>query len=100
MTTLSFFGSILLSINLNNPFIKVLLPLAGIAVVVLLCKYKYHYSLTNDLKLRTPPLNLLLIWVVIEVVWMATTDYLLNWRGKFDFTPWIHQPLYVSVLRV
>ena len=96
-----FFHSLpLLDINLSNPFIKVLLPLAGIVIVFLLCKYKYHFSLTDDLQLRKPPMDQLFVWVAIALAWMLTTDYFMNWRGAFDFNPWLNQPLYVSVLRV
>ena len=87
-------------IDLNNPFVKALLPFIGIVAIVLLCKYKYHYSVASNLKLCEPPLQQLLFWLMMDMIWMLGTDYLLNWRGPWNLAPWMAQPLYVSILRV
>lgn len=101
MSTLCFvFSYLFLDINLNNPFIKVLLPLFGIVALLLLCKKRLHYSLTNDLQLKKPPLLQLLMWLTLYLSWMLITDYFMNWRGAWDFGPWHAQPMHVSILRV
>ena len=83
-----------------HTLIKILLPLAAIIAVVLLARYKFHYSLKEDLQLRAPRFTPLIIWVSIAIAWMLVTDWLMNWRGPWDFTAWKEQPLLVSVLRV
>jgi membrane protease YdiL (CAAX protease family) len=101
MTRNPFANSLLiLQVNTHNPIVKVLLPLAGIIVVLLLARHKYHYSNAKDLKLRSPQTTHLLFWVCAALIWMLGTDYFMNWRGKFNLAPWSAQPLYVSVLRV
>lgn len=90
----------LLDINLNNPFVKVLLPLIGIVVVLLVCKKRLHYSLQSDLLLKKTRLQQLLLWIAIDMAWMTGTNYFISWRGPWDFTSWAAQPLYVSILRV
>ena len=85
---------------MHNPFIKVLLPLAAIIIVILLTKYKFHYSFKEDLQIRPPLFFPMVLWILISIAWMMVTDYLFNWRGPWDFTTWKAQPLYVSAIRV
>lgn len=50
--------------------------------------------------LAAPPVRSVLFWVALDVACMLGTDYLIGWRGKWDFTAWKAQPFYVSALRV
>jgi membrane protease YdiL (CAAX protease family) len=87
-------------IDLKNPFIKCVLPLAAIAIILLLSKYKYKISYKEDLGLTQPPLSSVLWWMLTAIGWMLVTDYFMNWRETFDFTIWKQQPLHVSALRI
>src|SRR5690349_8559454 len=100
MSTLSANPFNLLQVNLHNPFVKVLLPLVGLIVVLLLARFKYHFSYREDLQCKRPRVADLLLWVSAALLWMLGTDYFMNWRGSFDFKPWFDQPLHVSILRV
>lgn len=86
-------------LTLSNPAAKVLLPLAAIAVTLVLSRVR-GLSLTQDLALVRPPLRPLLLWLVLALGWMLLTDFVLPWRGPFNFTPWQAQPLWVSLARV
>jgi membrane protease YdiL (CAAX protease family) len=83
-----------------SSLVKVVLPLAAIAVVWLLAKYKYKFSLKEDLQLRVPVLGSLVVWTLIAIGWMLLTDWLIGWRGPWDFTPWKAQSVSVSIIRV
>jgi membrane protease YdiL (CAAX protease family) len=85
---------------IHNPFIKVLLPVLAILAVWLLSKYRHHISLKQDLKIRRPAFNQLVLWLAVYIIWMLTTNYFMDWRGPWDFSPWQQQPLYVSIMRV
>lgn len=93
-------NTILFALDLSNPFIKLLLPSVGIAAIILLCKSKLKLSLQHDLMLVAPPLKGLMLWVIIGLGWMLATDFIMNWRGTFDFTIWREQPWYASALRI
>lgn len=86
-------------LSLSNPVAKVLLPVVAIAVTLVLSKVR-GLSLTQDLALVRPSLRPLLLWLALTLAWILLTDYLLPWRGPFDFTPWQAQPLWVSLARV
>ena len=90
----------LAALAFDSPFIKFLVPAIGIAVIVLLCKTKWRLSLEHDLMLVAPRPMPLFAWVFIGITWMLVTDYIVDWRGEFDFAPWRAQPLYVSALRI
>lgn len=90
----------LFTIDIDNPFIKLLLPLLAIAFIVILCRFKWKISLKHNLMLVPPRVKDVIIWSAANIAWMLSTDYFINWRGQFDFTVWQVQPLYVSVLRV
>jgi membrane protease YdiL (CAAX protease family) len=85
---------------ITTPLLKILLPLAAIFIVILLCKYKFHYSLREDLQLRPPAAGALVIWVGMSLAWMLITDALVGWRGPWDFTVWKAQPIYITIIRV
>ncbi|UOQ68768.1 CPBP family intramembrane glutamic endopeptidase [Hymenobacter volaticus] len=86
-------------LTLSNPAAKVLLPLAAIAVTLVLSRVR-GLSPTQDLALVRPPLRPLLLWLILALSWMLLTDFLLPWRGPFNFIPWQAQPLWVSLARV
>lgn len=83
-----------------SSLLKVLMPLAAIAVIYLLAKYKYHYSAREDLLLRRPRLLPAISWIAIAISWMLLSDWLVSWRGPWDFAPWKAQTFTVSALRV
>ena len=86
--------------DITNPILKVGLPLASIAAVLLISKFKLKLSLKRDLNLYFPKIKLLLRWSGLSVVWMLGTNHFMNWRGAWDFVIWHNQPLYVSILRI
>jgi len=100
MSSFCFVSSVFLNIDLKNPFVKVLLPILAITAVLLISKKRFGLSYTQDLYLRRPPIDQLLLWLAIDMIWMLSTNYFVGWRGPWNFTPWIAQPLYVSILRV
>jgi membrane protease YdiL (CAAX protease family) len=86
--------------SLNNPFLKVLLPLSAICVILALAKYKWRLNFQSELFFKAPELKQLLFWTILSTCWMLLTNYLIGWRGEWNFTSWYSQPFYVSVLRV
>src|SRR4051812_8748557 len=86
--------------SLSNPFLKFLLPLSAICVILLLARYKWRLSFQNDLFFKAPELKQLLFWTMLSTCWMLLTNYLIGWRGAWNFTSWYSQPFYVSALRV
>ena len=78
---------------------KVLLPLAAIALTLVLSRVR-GLSPTQDFALVRPPLRPLLWWLALTLGWLLLTDTLLPWRGAFDFAPWQAQPLWISLARV
>ena len=84
---------------LHDPLAKVLVPLAGILVVVGVCRFR-QISLAKDLRLVRPHLGRVLAWVALSLLWMLATNAALHWRGSWDFRPWQSQPLWVSAARV
>jgi membrane protease YdiL (CAAX protease family) len=86
--------------SLSNPFIKVLLPIFAICIIVVLAKYKLRLSLQDDLFFSAPKLSQLLFWTILSASWMLLTNYLLGWRGEWNFSSWYNQLFYISVLRV
>jgi membrane protease YdiL (CAAX protease family) len=78
--------------------IKVLLPIAAITIVLVVSKVR---GISHErIGLRRPPLLPALGWFAIYVAWMLTTNYFMNWRGPWDFAPWVKQGPLVSVMRV
>ncbi|OUJ70417.1 CPBP family intramembrane glutamic endopeptidase [Hymenobacter crusticola] len=82
-----------------NPALKVLLPAVVITATLLISRAR-HLSFATDLGLVRPPTKPLVGWVLLALGWMLATDYVLHWRGAFDFSPWQAQPLWVSLARV
>lgn len=76
------------------------MPLAAITAVFLLSKYKYHYTAKEDLLVRRPKLLSAISWIAIAILWMLLSDWLISWRGPWDFTPWKAQTFTVSAARV
>jgi len=87
-------------LNLHNPFAKVIVPVAVIALVWLLCRYRSHISMQKELRVVRPPLMQCFAWLTISLLWQFGTDYIMNWRGPWDFAPWLAQSWYISVCRV
>jgi membrane protease YdiL (CAAX protease family) len=94
-------STILLSAtSVDNPLLKVALPLLGIGFVWFLSTRRLHLSLQTDLGLVAPASRHVLLWLSLALLWMLSSDYVLHWRGPWDFGPWQAQPLWVSVARV
>ena len=79
-----------------SPFLKLLIPLAGIAFI--LWRFRHRDSLASAL--HFPLARAALPWVLLYLAWMFGTDAVMNWRGGFDFTPWQQAPLLNSAVRV
>ncbi|WP_375437708.1 lysostaphin resistance A-like protein [uncultured Hymenobacter sp.] len=86
-------------LSAGNPAAKVLLPLAAVALILVISRVR-NLSLTQDLGFVRPPLRSLLLWLTLTLAWMLLTDYVLPWRGPFNFGSWQAQPLWVSLARV
>lgn len=82
-----------------NPALKVLVPVVVVTATLLISRAR-HVSFATDLGLVRPPVWPLLGWLLLALGWMLATDYVLHWRGTFDFRPWQAQPLWVSIARV
>ena len=78
---------------------KVVLPIVGIAVVLVVSRMR-GLSLRDGIGLKAPPRGGTALWVVIYAAYMLVTDRLMGWRGPWDFTVWREQPLVVDGLRV
>jgi membrane protease YdiL (CAAX protease family) len=85
--------------QLEKTLLKVLIPLAGIAIVFLVARMR-RLSLRDDIGLKTPPLGESAVWVLVYAAWMLGTNYVMYWRGPWDFSVWQKSPLLIDVLRV
>ena len=47
-----------------------------------------------------PSLSLSLLFVAVYLGWMLASNAVLNWRGAWNWQPWLDAPLLASVLRV
>ena len=81
-----------------NPLVKVLVPLTAIIVILVRCERRP--ALKPILGLATPQAAPLLMWVCISIAYMLGTDWMMHWRGPWDWTPWQQSPLTHSILRV
>jgi membrane protease YdiL (CAAX protease family) len=94
-------GAVALNVfTLSNPLLKVLLPLVGIGAVWLVSTRRFHLNMRDDLRLVAPAPGPTLLWLALALAWMLGTDYLMNWRGPWNFGPWQVQAGWVSVARV
>ena len=85
--------------HLGKTALKVLIPLAGIAIVFLVARRR-KLSPRDDIGLQPAPIGTGALWVVAGVVWMLGTNYFMNWRGAWDFTVWQQAPWYIDALRI
>ncbi|QIL01526.1 CPBP family intramembrane metalloprotease [Sphingomonas sinipercae] len=83
--------------NLAIPAIyKFLIPAVGCLIIFL--RFGKRDILAPAL--FWPPARQVALWCALALAWMLGTDFLVNWRGPFDFAPWQAQPLMDSVFRV
>ena len=54
----------------------------------------------TELGFVRPPLLPSLLILAVYLAWMLGTDAAINWRGPWDFGPWLAAPLLASILRV
>lgn len=85
--------------QLQTTLLKVLLPLVVIGAVFVAARRR-HLTPHADLALARPPVGQTVLWIVIYATWMLITNRIVGWRGPWDFTPWMRDPLLVDVLRV
>lgn len=85
--------------HLGTALVKVMSPLFAIAMVI--CVYRVRkLSLADGLGLRRPPLLPTMFWMLLYLVVMLGSNYLMFWRGPWDFTPWRQDPWLIDILRV
>lgn len=83
---------------LGPTLFKDLIPVAGISSAILVARAS-HLSLRDDVGLRAPPLAEGFLWIFIFTAWMLGTNYLMSWRGPWDYTVWRNAPFLVAALR-
>jgi len=84
---------------LTSSLLKAVIPAAVIAALPFVAGRR-NLSMRDDVGLVRPPLLGSVMWLVLYIIWMLTTDILTDWRGPWDFPPWRNQTLTVSILRV
>ena len=72
----------------------------GLGAIWYISTVRLKLSARDDLQLVKPAGLRLVGWIGIWLVWMMGTDWLMNWRGPWDFSPWASQPLWLSIVRV
>jgi hypothetical protein len=72
--------------------------IAAFAIVLLLVRTRT--SPREELGFVRPPLLPAFVILVVYLGWMLGTDALMDWRGPWDFRPWLAAPLLASILRV
>lgn len=72
--------------------------LSGAAIGIVLFRTK-HLS-RQQLGLVRPPIAMSLLLVTVYVAWMLGSDAAIQWRGRWDWRPWIEAPLAASAMRV
>jgi hypothetical protein len=81
---------------LSLPIAKFLLP-TSVAIFLL---WRFRKSSLLAPALIWPPASVVGLWTFVYLTWMLVTNALIDWRGPFDFAPWLAAPLLNSVLRV
>jgi len=76
--------------------LKLALPVAG--SIFLLVKFGRKEFLAQAL--RWPTLTAALGFLALYLGWMLATDFVVGWRGPWDFQPWRDAPIASSVLRL
>jgi len=84
---------------LTSSLLKAIVPAAVIAALPFVAGRR-NLSMRDDIGLVRSPLLGSVMWLVLYMICMLTTDILIDWRGPWDFTPWRNQTIAVSVLRV
>jgi membrane protease YdiL (CAAX protease family) len=84
---------------LASSLLKTVIPLAVIAALPFVAGRR-NLSMRDDIGLKPPPLLGSAMWIALYMIWMFTTDILMDWRGPWDFTPWRDQTLLVTILRI
>lgn len=79
-------------------FLKVFL--ASAAIVAALVVAKMRGISRERVGLVRPPVVGTVVWLAIYIAYFLTTNYFMQWRGPWDFAPWVKQGVLVSVLRV
>ena len=85
--------------QLGRTLLKAAIPLVAIAVGYVTVRIR-KLSLRHDIGLQAPPLGEGAAWVLVYAAWMLGTNYLMNWRGPWDFTVWQESPLLIDAIRV
>lgn len=80
------------------PVVKVLMPLAVIGLLLLrFCRSPHRNSIFGW---KVPRPGLVAIWVAVTAAYMLGTDWLINWRGPWDWTVWQHASWSADLFRV
>jgi len=85
--------------QLARTLLKAAIPLVAIAVVFLAARMR-RLSLRDDIGLKAPPLGESAVWLLVYAAWMLGTNYVMFWRGPWDFTVWQKSPLIIDAIRV
>jgi len=76
--------------------LKLAVPALG--SVVILARFRSSPLLAKTL--RFPKASAGAVWISLYLGWMLATDFVIDWRGPWDFAPWRAAPVAASVLRL
>ena len=79
--------------------LKVALPIVTIALVLFAARRR-GVSWRDGLGLRTPPWGPAAVWVVAWAIWLALSEFGINYLGLEQAKPWPPYPMAVVLLRV
>ena len=88
-----------MSPELNSTLIKVLLPAAAIIVALVVSKRR-GYSWSKDLGFALPSAKSVTLWLGFWMVWMASSEALIDAFGLVQAQPWPDYPWPVLLIRV
>jgi membrane protease YdiL (CAAX protease family) len=84
--------------EVQKGLVKVAIPLAGIVLVLL--RARRSGMSAADIGFVRPVWSEAALWFALYIAWTLGTDALIQWRGPWDFTPWLAMTFFGAALRV
>lgn len=85
---------------MDNPLIKIIIPLVLILGVLRLAHRRSIPIGAEGLGIVPPPWLRTAVWVTTFGLWMLATDQLMGWRGPWNWAPWQEASPWVGIARV
>ena len=83
-----------------EPIVSAATKVGIAAAVIILVLFRTREIPRDRLGLVRPPIALSLLFVAIYLLWMVASNAAINWRGPWEFAPWLAAPPLASAMRL